>query len=262
MNKPTVFTILVSVALSAILSVGINIYALKSDRFDSKPPAGEAASDYVKQALLADPAMLEDVFAALQKQREQQQTQNVLAALENAQPALYSDTRDPVLGNPEAKFTIVEFFDYNCGYCKISAKWMKEKFAQHPDDIRIIFKDFPVLEGRAEGSKEASSASLAVWKQGAQVFHNFHFAMMEAKGGYDSQRIDEIAAASGVNVTQMRADMTADEAQFEAHMSDIYNLASSLEINGTPAFVADGVLVHGADTQQLQQLLDQKLAET
>ncbi|PHR62775.1 MAG: hypothetical protein COA47_02520 [Robiginitomaculum sp.] len=259
MNQISLPTILVSALVAAIVSVGASLLVLKSAPAEKDQ---EAANAYVKQALLNDPFMLDDVFAALQNGREQQQAEQTQAALIESQPDLYRDARDAVLGNDAAKFTIVEFFDYNCGYCKIAAEWTKTQLEQHPEHIKIIFKDFPVLEGRAKGSRESSLAAMAVWKQGPEVFHNFHFAMMDAKGGFDSQRINEIATNSGVDIKKMRDDMSSGKTDFEAHLNDTMRLASVLSIDGTPAFIADGTLVHGANIDLLQQLLNASLVDS
>lgn len=260
MNKIILPTVLISTFVSAIIAVGVTF--LMANSGNKIPKQGDGASAYVKQALLNDPAMLEDVFTALQSLREQQQTINEQKVIENARPALFSDPRDAVLGNPEAAFTMVEFFDYNCGYCKVAAKWTRQLLADNPDDVHIIFKDFPVLEGRAPGSEEASRASMAAWQQGAEIFAEFHFSMMENDGGFDSDRIDQIAQASGVDVGKMRADMLENEIKFTDHINQTMVLARSLNIDGTPAFVANDILVHGANTDMLQQIFDQSQTES
>jgi protein-disulfide isomerase len=254
-------TVLIAGLVSAIVSAGATFAILKSGG-GNVHPQGDEASAYVRQALLNDPQMLEDAIGALQNLREQDQASQAQAAIDAVKPALFSDPRDASLGVADAKFTLVEFFDYNCGYCKVAANWTREQLEAHPDDIRIIFKDFPVLEGRAPGSQESSLAAMAVWEQGADVFHDFHFAMMEAKGGFDSERIDEIAKAAGVDVDKMRAVMLEKSEGYVAHMNDTMSLAASLRIDGTPAFIADGILVHGANTDELQRLLDEALAKS
>lgn len=262
MAKTSFSTIFIAAAVSAVVAFGTSYFVMKSGKAAVSQPTGDEASAYVKQALMNDPGMLDDVFLALQNAREEGQAKTALSAIESVKPALYADKRDQALGPETAKYTVVEFFDYNCGFCKTAALWTRQQLEEHPDDFRIIFKDLPLLEGRAPGSQEASIAAMAVWKQGADLFRKFHFSMMEAKGGFDSERIDQIAGDAGVDVAKMRADMLANKAEFEKHLSDNFALATALSIDGTPAFIAGGIFVSGANIPLLQQLLDEKLAES
>lgn len=259
MSKISLPTVLISAIVAAIVAAGITYWLVGSGMLQSTNEVRNSA--FVKQAMLDEPEMMEDVFTALQEKRQRDQAATSLKAVQDNAQALYDDKRDPALGPKDAKFTIVEFFDYNCTYCKHAAPWMQKTLQQHPDDVRVIFKDFPVLEGRAEGSLEASLAAQGVWQQGPETFEKFHFAMMKATGGFDDQRIDEIAKAAGVELDQMHAYMKAHRKDSLAYFGDTASLATKLEITGTPAFVADGILVHGANTEYLAQLMNNKMAE-
>lgn len=257
MSKFSLPTLVVSVVVSAIVAVGVTYGLIGSGMVQSTNKVRNSA--FVKQAMMDDPEMMEDVFNALQDKRQKDQAAASLKAVQDNAHALYDDPRDPSLGPKDAKFTVVEFFDYNCTYCKHAAPWMKKSIDDHPKNVRVIFKDFPVLEGRAEGSLEASIAAQAVWQQGPAIFEKFHFAMMAANGGFDDQRIDDIAKEAGVDLEKMHAYMKDHHKDILAHFGDTASLATKLDITGTPAFVADGILVHGANTDYLEQLLDNKL---
>ncbi|MBL1429977.1 MAG: DsbA family protein [Robiginitomaculum sp.] len=260
MNRPSIQIIALSAIISAIVSFGAVFTVLKTNNKSEQPI--DEASAYVKKAMLNDPQMLEDVIAALQAAREMQELVSSKDALVNAGPALFNDKRDAVVGSLDARFVLVEFYDYNCGYCKLAANWTKELLENNPGEVRIIYKEFPVLEGRAPGSQEASLASMAAWQQGAEIFKTFHYALMANDGSFDSARIDELASSSGVDVQAMRAVMQNNDAAFKSHLQETMMLARSLNIDGTPAFIANGVLVHGANTDQLQQIFDQSQEET
>jgi len=255
MNRSTFLTAFIAAFVAAIVSVAVIQFSPKAPK--NTIPQGSEASAYVKQALLNDPLMLDEVFVALQASRQQQELAQAKVAIKSATPAIYSDSRDAVLGSKTPTFTLVEFFDYNCGYCKMAAKWTQTLLEQNPDTVQIIFKDFPVLEGRAEGSKESSVAAMALWLQGPEIFQKYHFSMMEAEGGFDSQRIDEFAKNAGADVELMRSVMQSEQANFDAHIADTMTLARSLNIDGTPAFIANNQLVHGANIEYLQELFRQ-----
>ena len=260
MNLSTVQTLIISAVISVILSFGAAFTVLKTNTKKEQPI--EEASAYVKKALLNDPEMLEDVIAALQAAREMQELSSSRNALESAGPALFNDSRDAVVGSPDASFVLVEFYDYNCGYCKMVAKWTKELLENNSGKVRIIYKEFPVLEGRAPGSQEASLASMAVWQKQPETFKKFHYALMGNDGGFDSARINELAANSGVDVQIMRATMQTNDSAFKTHLQETMMLARSLIIDGTPAFIANGILVHGADTDKLQQIFEASQEES
>ena len=225
-------------------------------------PGGSSSPEAVRSALLARPEIVEEAFYALQAKRQAEAEASKAKVLGSSGKALYDDKRNPVIGPDGAPFELVEFFDYNCAYCKLASKWIKKAMDEHPGKIRLILKDFPILEGRAKGSREASAAAWAARLQGADKYKAFHFALLDARGGFDSVRIDEIAAKSGVNVEKMRADMKAEAKAFAAMLDANYALAKSLDINGTPGFVTGSTLIAGADTDQLQALLDAALQES
>ncbi len=217
--------------------------------------------DALREAILAQPEVVEEAFYALQAKRQAEADAAKKGALANVKGALFNDKNDPVIGPDDAPFVLVEFFDYNCAYCKVASKWLRTALDENPGKIKIILKDFPILEGRSKGSRESSEAAWAARLQGKDKYEAFHFALMDARGGFDSQRIDEIAANSGLDVARLRADMKANKKAFDTLVEGNMRLARSLGIDGTPAFIAGDTFVTGADTQKLQSLLDAALAE-
>lgn len=215
----------------------------------------------LRAAILANPEMIEEAFYALQDKRKAKADAAKRVAMANAKGLLYDSKLDPILGAKDAPFVLVEFFDYNCGFCKIASKWIKSSLEDHPGKIKVIMKDFPILEGRSKGSRESSAAAWAVRLQGQDIYEKFHFALMNTRGGFDSARIDEIAASVGVNVERMRADMKKNAAAFDALMEENMALARQLGIDGTPAFVTGDTFISGANTDLLQSLLDKALSD-
>jgi protein-disulfide isomerase len=145
---------------------------------------------------------------------------------------------DLVGGNPKGKVTLVEFFDYNCGYCKRAFPDVM-KMIDGDKDLKLVMKEFPIL---GPGSVYAARAALASRKQGK--YWNFHLAMMAHEGKIDEQVADRIAQATGLDVNKLRADMQADEVN--QVISRNMQLADSLKIQGTPAFIIDETVIPGA----------------
>lgn len=164
--------------------------------------------------------------------------------------AIETDTRDFAIGPADAPIVIVEFFDYRCPYCHAAYEWVNE-LARTRRDIRIVFKELPILSPE---SVEAARAAVASMPQGRYM--QFHRALMLFRGELDSARIDILARESGVDVARMRRRME------EQGITDLLqtNIAHARDLNlsGTPGFMINGELIEGGFNQQR---LDARLRE-
>jgi protein-disulfide isomerase len=264
-SKNLLISLALPIAVSIIAGGAAGYFATYEQIHKLKANKGTIGSTIdaqsLRTAILANPEMIEEAFYALQDKRQAEADAVKRVAMADANGPLYSSKLDPVLGADNAPFVLVEFFDYNCGFCKVASKWVKDSLKAHPGKIKVIMKDFPILEGRSKGSRESSEAAWAVRLQGQDVYEKFHFALMEARGGFDSARIDEIAASVGVDVNRMRADMKKNAPAFDALMKENMALARQLGIDGTPAFITGDTFISGANTDLLQTLLDKTLTE-
>ena len=264
-SKNPLIPLLLPIAVSLIAGGTAGYFATVQQIHGLKAGNGSSSEridpDALRDAILAQPEIVEEAFYALQAKRQAEADASKKGAMANAKEALFKDKRDPVIGADDAPFVLVEFFDYNCAYCKVASKWVRTALEENPGKIKVILKDFPILEGRSEGSRESSEAAWAARLQGKDKYEAFHFALMDARGGFDSQRIDEIAANSGLDVVRLRADMKANAKAFDTLIEGNMSLARSLGIDGTPAFISGDTFISGADTQKLQSLLDAALAE-
>ncbi len=267
MPKTNIITLAVAAFVSAIIGGGAGYFAAQSGSKSAPMPTetnAQGRNDFandVRTALLARPEIVEEAFYALQAKRQAEADKAKKLAMANAGNALYAEPRDPVIGVDDAPFVVVEFFDYNCGFCKVASEWLQTAVDKHPGKIKVIMKDFPILEARSNGSRLASAAAWAARLQGQDKYTTFHFAMMAARGGFDDARIDSLAKESGVDVARMRADMKTHAKAFEALMEANFALARQLGIDGTPAFITGDTFISGADTDRLQLLLEAKLFE-
>lgn len=151
---------------------------------------------------------------------------------------LLDDPDSVVGGNPEGNVTVVEFFDYRCGYCKVVASRLVS-LLKEDGNIRFIYKEFPIL---GPASQIAARAALAAAKQ--EKYVAFHDALMAVHGPLNENKIFDIATRVGMNLRQLRQDMASPE--IDAALRRTKKLARSLNIRGTPAFVIGDAVIPGA----------------
>lgn len=188
--------------------------------------------------LLENPEIVQEVMVILEE-REKSEISNRLS----------SDDRDPSYGPKDAPITIVEYFDYNCGYCKRSVDWVLEQVDEGDGQVRVIFKELPIL---TEGSRRAATAAIAAKKQGKYL--EFHRLLMVQKAGtLSSERIDELAESIGLNVTRLHKDMESSETR--DHILDIRDEAITHGATSTPSFFVNGELIQGYDQTALEARL-------
>ena len=210
----------------------------------------EAIEQIVRAYLVENPEVIEEALVELQRRaraREQQALTDAIAA--NA-TRMFEDPRDPAIGSADAPVTIVEFFDYRCSFCMVTNEWMQNTIANHGDQVRVVFKELPI---RGAASVESSRAALAVWNTQPDAYLQFHSDLMSASGPLPGERIDEIAAAAGIDVATMREAME-DEA-IVGHLDDVRALAQAIGITGTPFFIIGDEIIPGADTAGMQRAL-------
>ena len=208
--------------------------------------------ELVLEIILDNPEVVTQAVSVLQERERVQQAQAAQAALATHRDALFSQP-GPVLGNPDGDVTIVEFFDYNCGYCRRSSGVIHD-LLEADDQVRVVLREWPIL---GEGSRFAARASLAAGQQGQ--YQAFHWALMNLPGQATETSVISTARALGLDVEMLRRDMAAPEV--DAHLQRSDQLARALRLTGTPAFVVGNTLVPGfTSLEQLQDLVQQSRA--
>ncbi|MBC8268404.1 MAG: DsbA family protein [Rhodospirillaceae bacterium] len=157
-----------------------------------------------------------------------------LAADLNTNPA------SPVIGNPDGDVTIVEFFDYRCGYCKKVFPTI-QALLKEDGNIRYVLKEFPILGPQ---SVIASQMALAIWNKAPEKYRDFHTALMTARGQLNEKKALSIAENLGIDTSSFAKDMNGAPVTDELNQN--MRLAQSLGIEGTPAFVVGQELAPGA----------------
>jgi len=200
------------------------------------PEQRKAFEGVIKDYLLKNPIIIREAIQALQAQEEAAKQAQAAAALKTHKDQLFYDKTSPVAGNPKGDITVVEFFDYNCGYCKRVTPTLKAVMEKDPN-LRVVYKEFAILGPQ---SITAARAALAAQKQGK--YKEFHEGLM--MGQSDENSIAALTNLLGMDYSKLRKDMANPKIQQVLQKN--YQLATTLGINGTPAFVIGERLVPGA----------------
>ena len=200
----------------------------------------EEIGAFIKEYLLENPEILLDVQEALQaKQAAAQQVKAEPAIVENAK-AIFSSEYDIALGNPEGDVTVVEFFDYNCGYCKRALTDMDEVLAKDKN-VRFVLKELPIL---GPDSLAAHKVSGAFRDLAPEKYGEFHRALLGNEGRATEESAIALAVTLGVSEEAIRKQM--EEKPHDEAVRQAYSLANSLGITGTPSYVIAKETVFGA----------------
>lgn len=191
----------------------------------------------VHKYLLEHPEILQDMANKLEEKNKLAEAAARNVTLKSKSAEIFHDAGDAVLGNPKGDVTLVEFFDYNCSWCKKSVGELQALLAKDKN-VRVVMKEFPIF---GEGSEYAAKAALASVKQGK--YWEFHQALFAAESKVTPEVVDQVATALGLDVVKMKADM--QDPAIIANVRKTQSLAQSLAINGTPAFVIDDQLFPG-----------------
>ncbi len=226
------FTLRAAFLAIALLAVPT---AASADEFN--PKQRDEIGAIVRDYLLKHPEVLLDVSKELDKrQQEAEDHQRNGAVAENAD-ALFHSPSDFVAGNPKGDVTMVEFFDYNCPWCK---KSMPEvlRLIDEDKNLRLVMKEFPIF---GEDSEYAARAALAARKQ--DKYWPVHLALLGHEGKLSKADVDEIAAAQGLDMAKLKTDL--DSPEIIAVIARNQQLANTMAITGTPAFIIDRKVIPG-----------------
>lgn len=201
-------------------------------------PQRNEIGQIVREYLLTNPEVLREALDELERRQTVIADARTTAAIRKNAKSIFRSEDDLIMGNLNGTVTMVEFLDYNCGYCMRSYADVQQLIADNKD-LRLVIKEFPVL---GPGSEIAAKAALASRKQGK--YDVFHHALMEHKGGKNEAVVLAIATSAGLDIEILKADM-ADPAITQI-IARNYQLAELLVINGTPAFVIADKIEHGA----------------
>ncbi len=196
--------------------------------------------DFIKEYLIANPEIMLDVQRALETRQAEAQNAKATAAVIANKQAIFDSPDDVVLGNPKGDVTVVEFFDYNCGYCKRAVHDMVNIISSDPN-VRFVLKEFPILGPDSVAAHKVASAFKAL---APEKYQQFHLAILGSRDHATEASVIAVAESLGVKEADLRAEMKArpnDEA-----VQKVYELANSLGVTGTPSYVVGNEAVFGA----------------
>lgn len=229
-------------ALLAALAVAPTAFAAEAAPASAAAnvPAAERAriEAVVREYLLQHPEVLVEAIQKLEAKEETERNDKAKAQLASKKDELFADPMAPVAGNPKGDVTIVEFFDYNCPYCKTVTPTLKKAF-ESDGKVRVIFKEFPIL---SPDSEVAAKYALAANLQGK--YFAFHEALLARKGKVDEAAVLDTARSVGLDVARLKADSAKPD--IAEAIKKNRALARALDMRGTPAFVIGDEIVGGA----------------
>lgn len=206
------------------------------DKFDASER--QAIEQIVRDYLLQNPEVLRDAMIALEMKQTAERANRLKTALSERTEQIFNSPHDFVAGNPDGDVTLVEFFDYNCGFCRRALSDMNALLKSDPN-LRVVLKEFPVL---SQGSLEAAQIAVAAIGQGKYM--ELHQALLSSRGQVDGARALQAAKDLGLDVDRLKADAARPEVR-EVIASSM-QLADQLGISGTPSYVLGDEVIPGA----------------
>ncbi|NVK19096.1 MAG: DsbA family protein [Methylocystaceae bacterium] len=194
--------------------------------------------ELVRDTLLKNPEILMESMQILQERQEQAKAEMQQKALTALKDKMIIPGITPIGGNPEGDVTMIEFFDYQCGYCKRAFPGVME-VVNNDKNIKYVLKEFAILGPMSE---VAARAALAAQMQGKYM--DFHTAMMTVRGRLSEEKIYKTAQDLGLDLDRLKTDMKSDTVNQE--ITSTRQLANLLNITGTPAFIIGDQIMPGA----------------
>ncbi|MGE0023768.1 MAG: DsbA family protein, partial [Hyphomicrobium sp.] len=216
------------------------------------PEQKRAIEGIVKDYLVQNPEILVEVQTALETKAAKEEAERTKKLVAEHAKDIYRAPNAPVAGNPNGDITVVEFFDYNCGYCKRGFSEVA-KLVEQDKNVRVVFKEFPILRDESE---QAAKVALAARMQGK--YWEVHRDLIQTKGLVNEAVALKVAEAHGLDMAKLKADMVSPEVK--AELDRVKELANKLGVNGTPHFLVGDQAIGGAP-DNLYDVLESHVVE-
>ncbi|MXN67077.1 thioredoxin domain-containing protein [Stappia sp. GBMRC 2046] len=229
-------------AIGAVFAIAIASIAFTTPGLAEVDEADrDAIRSIVREYLLENPEVVRDALIELERRDEAAQNAARREAVSSASEHLFNSTRQVELGNPQGDVTLVEFFDYNCGYCRRAMDDVL-RLLDEDDNLRVVLKEFPVL---GQGSVEAARVAVAVKENAPEKYLEFHKNLLGSRGQANQELALQVAEKIGLNRSDIEATMGSSP-EVRATIEEVYSLANRLGLTGTPSFVLGDEVVMGA----------------
>ncbi|MGA8586432.1 MAG: DsbA family protein [Roseiarcus sp.] len=225
----------------AVAFAGTAIFAAPASADEFTPAQKQELGAFIKDYLVNNPDVLRAAIEALDKHDKQQADEERQKTVTSDAGALFSSKYQATIGNPSGTATLVEFFDYNCHFCKGALPDVTKLMKDDPN-LKLVLKDYPVL---GPGSVEAAKVASAVRNQlPGDKFWAFHTKLLATHGPVGKTEALAVARDLGLDMDKLAKDMQSPDVK--TGLDEVMQLADALQINGTPTFVVGQDVVVGA----------------
>ncbi len=221
--------------VASLMAVSVLVLPAQAEDLDKA-----AIEKIVREYLLTNPEIIQEAMIALEQKRRDQEAIARARTIEDQGDILFNSVHQAELGNPEGDVTLVEFFDYNCGFCKRAMPDLI-KLIEEDENLRVVIKEFPVL---GQGSVEAAQVSVAVNALDPERYLDFHASLLSHRGQINRTIALQVAEAVGFDRGEVEAQVEKGKAN--ATIEEVYALANNLGLTGTPSYVVGNEVVMGA----------------
>lgn len=226
---------------AASLALGLFAAPALAQNAPAKPFTRAEIEAIIREYIVKNPEILQEAAVELERRQAEAQAASIKQVTADPKSPLYQSPHHMVVGNPNGDVTLVEFFDYNCGFCKRGLGDIKQ-LVETDKNLRIVLKDLPIL---SEGSKEAAAIAYALKKQVTpDTYWKFHLALMGQQGRIGKDEALGVAKTVGADMKRLEADLA--KPGFEEAVEETKMIAGALGINGTPSYVVAEDIVVGA----------------
>ncbi len=229
---------LAKLALSSLMGLVLLMAPVSADSLDSAQQ--DEVRQIIRDYLLENPEIIAEAQQMLEIRQKQAEEDARVEALASMSELIFNSDKQVVLGNPDGDVTLVEFFDYNCGFCKRAHKDMVDLLSEDKN-LRIVLKEFPVL---GKGSVEAAQMAIAFNALAPEHYEEFHLKLLLNPGAANVDKALSIAQGYGVDIGEL--EKVANSALAQETIQEVYQLADMLGLTGTPSYVVGKQVVFGA----------------
>lgn len=232
-----------------LIAASITFATFSAPSAMSQERSAEEIKQLALEAIVDNPEIIRQAIDILRAKDQQAKEDAAKSILKDNKALLERDDNAPILGNPDGDVTVVEFFDYNCPYCKTAAPMVKAAIASDAQ-LRVVYREWPIL---SDGSVIAARAALAARVQGK--YEDFHWELMKIRNKIDESVVFKAAEKVGLDIGQLKSDMKSPS--IDEHIQKSMQLAQALNFSGTPSFVIGNNMAPGLiSPEQFQAMID------
>lgn len=227
-------------ALALVIGAGVVLDRPTPALAQDKPLDRAEVEQIVREYLLANPELMVEMQSQLEQKQQAQAQAAAQSTIAESKADIFDSAHDGIVGNPNGKTTVVEFFDYNCGYCRHALSDM-QALTKENGDLRFVLKELPIL---GPDSQKAHVVSMAFRKLMPEKYSEFHQKLLGQEGRAGEASAIQIATSLGADEAELREVMKDPE--IGEVFQKTYDLANRLNVSGTPSYVIGDEMIYGA----------------